>query len=302
MEWEYISGGQGAMKKILLQLDSDRTPSVFDAITAYDAGADILLQHGGVEAEEVRALVYGAMFTRGGDDLKNSAVFIGGADVAKGEALLKEACGAFFGPVRVSVMLDANGCNTTATAAVVKLLSAGGLRGKKAVVLAGTGPVGRRAAALLAAEGADVVVAETLPTETLQRAKAACATIEERFGVQVTPAAASDLDATARVLEGAAAVLCTGAAGLQMIPETLWRGHPTLKVLGDVNAVPPLGLEGTKPTWDGKDVDGQTVYGALGIGALKMKVHRRSIARLFEQNDLVLDAEEIFGLAKDLAR
>ena len=90
------------------------------------------------------------MFTRGGDDLKNSAVFIGGADVAKGEALLKEACGAFFGPVRVSVMLDANGCNTTATAAVVKLLSAGDLRGKKTVVLAGTGPVGRRAAGLLA--------------------------------------------------------------------------------------------------------------------------------------------------------
>ena len=197
------------------------------------------------------------------------AVFIGGADVAKGEALLREACGAFFGPVRVSVMLDANGCNTTATAAVVKLLSAGGLRGKKAVVLAGTGPVGRRAAALLAAEGADVIVAETLPTETLERAKAACATIEERFGVQVTPAAAADLDATAGVLEGAEAVLCTGAAGLQMIPETLWRGHPTLKVLGDVNAVPPLGLEGTKPTWDGKDVDGQTVYGALGIGALR---------------------------------
>ena len=289
------------MKKILVQLDSDRTASVFDAITAYDAGADILLQYGGVEAEEVRALVYGAMFTRGGDDLKSSAVFIGGSAVAKGEALLKEACGAFFGPVRVSVMLDANGCNTTATAAVVKLLSVGGLRGKKVVVLAGTGPVGRRAAALLAAEGADVVVAETLPTETLERAKVACATIEERFGVAVTPAAAADVDATAGVLEGAEAVLCTGAAGLQMIPETLWKGHSTLRVLGDVNAVPPFGLEGTKPTWDGKDVDGQTVFGALGIGALKMKVHRRSIARLFEQNDLVLDAEEIFVLAKDLA-
>ena len=112
-------------------------------------------------------------------------MFVGGADVAKGEALLNEVCGAFFGPVRVSVMLDANGCNTTATAAVVKLLSAGALGGKKVVVLAGTGPVGRRAAALLAAEGADVVVAETLPAETMERAKAACASIEERFGVQV---------------------------------------------------------------------------------------------------------------------
>lgn len=289
------------MKKILLQLDSDRTASVFDAVTAYDAGAEILLQYGGVEAAEVRALVYGAMFTRGPSDLKNSAIFIGGTDVAKGEVMLKEVRGSFFGPLRTSVMLDANGCNTTATAAVVKLLSAGDLRGKKVVVLAGTGPVGRRAAALLAKEGADVVVAETLPTETMERAKAACATIEERFGVQVAPAAAADVDASGRVLEGAEAVLCTGAAGLQLIPEALWRDRPTLRVLGDVNAVPPLGLEGTKATWDGKDVDGKIVFGALAIGDLKMKVHRRSIVRLFEQNDLVLDAEEIFALAKELA-
>jgi NAD(P)-dependent dehydrogenase (short-subunit alcohol dehydrogenase family) len=183
----------------------------------------------------------------------------------------------------------------------VKLLSAADLRGKKAVVLAGTGPVGRRAAALLAKEGADVVVAETLPTETMERAKAACATIEERFGVQVTPAAAADVDATGRVLEGAEAVLCTGAAGLQLISETLWRGHPTLRVLGDVNAVPPAGIEGVKPTWNGKEIDGKLLFGALGIGDLKMRVHRRSIARLFEQSDLVLDAEEIFALAKELS-
>jgi len=289
------------MKKILLQLDSDRTASVFDAITACDAGVDVLLQHGSVEPAEVRPIVYGAMFTRGGDDLKNSAVFIGGADVAKGEALLKEATGAFFGPVRVSVMLDANGCNTTATAAVVKLLSAGDLRGKKVVVLAGTGPVGRRAAGLLAKEGANVVVAETLPTETMERATAACASIEERFGVRVTPAAAPDVEATSCVLEGAEAVLCTCAAGRQLVPEKLWMEHPTLRVLGDVNAVPPLGLEGTKANWDGKDVDGKIVFGALGIGGFKMKVHHRSIERLFEQNDLVLDAEEVFALAKELA-
>lgn len=289
------------MRKILLQLDSDRVPSVFDAITAYDAGADVLLQYGGVETGEVRSLVYGAMFTRGPDDLKNSAVFIGGTDVAKGEAMLEEVRGAFFGPLRVSAMLDANGCNTTATAAVVKLLSKGDLAGKKVVVLAGTGPVGRRAAALLAKEGAQVTVAETLPTETLERAKAACAVLEERFGVHVTAAAAADAEATRNVLEGAEAVLCTGAAGLSLIPEAMWKGHPTLRVLGDVNAVPPLGIEGITPAWNGKEIDGKWLFGALGIGDLKMKVHRRAIARLFEQNDLVLDAEEIVVLAKELA-
>lgn len=285
------------MKKILLQLDSDRTTSVFDAVTAYDAGADVLLQYGGVEASEVRALVYGAMFTRGPADLMNSAIFVGGTDVAKGEVMLKEVCGSFFGPLRTSVMLDANGCNTTATAAVVRIVSTVPVNGVKVVVFAGTGPVGQRAAALFAKEGAEVV----LTSRTLARAEAACAALGERFGAHVTPAAAADEETTKSVLDGASAVLCTGVTGVTLIPEAVWRGHATLRVLGDVNAVPPLGLEGTKATWDGKDVDGKIVFGALAIGDLKMKVHRRSIVRLFEQNDLVLDAEEIFALAKELA-
>ena len=285
------------MKKILLQLDSDRTASAFDAITAYDAGADILLQYGGVEAEEVRALVYGAMFTRGPADLGNSAVFVGGTDVAKGEAMLKEVRGSFFGPLSTSVMLDANGCNTTATAAVVKIVSTVPVGGVKVVVLAGTGPVGQRAAAMFAKEGADVV----LTSRTLARAEAACGAIGERFGAHVTPAEAADEDGTRSVLDGATAALCTGVTGVTLIPEAMWRGHQTLRALGDVNAVPPLGLEATRATWDGKEIDGKIVFGALAIGDLKMKVHRRSIERLFEQNDLVLDAEEIFQLAKQLA-
>lgn len=289
------------MKKILIQLDGDRAPSVFDAVTAYDAGADALLQYGGVETSEVRDLVYGAMFTRGPADLKNSAVFIGGTDVAKGEAMLAEAKGAFFGPVSVSVMLDARGCNTTAASAVVKLMSAGDLTGRKVVVLAGTGPVGRRAAGLLALEGADVTIAETLPTDALERAEAACAAVGERFGVSVAAAAASGAEAVGAVLDGATAVLCTGAAGIELLPEELWRAHETVRVLADVNAVPPLGVAGAKATWDGEDVDGKLVFGALGIGGLKMSVHKRSLARLFESNDLVLDAESIMAIAKELS-
>ncbi len=146
------------MKKILVQFDSDRVAAVFDAVTAYDAGIDALLQYGGIEPGEVRDLVYGAMFTRGPADLKNTAVFIGGIDVAKGEAILREAVGSFFDPLRVSVMLDSNGCNTTAAAAVVKVISAVAVSGQKVVVLAGTGPVGQRAAGLLAAEGAQVTL------------------------------------------------------------------------------------------------------------------------------------------------
>jgi hypothetical protein len=284
------------MKKILLQLDSDPQASVFDVVTAYDAGADQVLQYAGVTPETARDLVYGLIFTRGVDELKNSAVFVGGSSVAIGEKVLKVVKKSFLGPLQVSVMLDSNGCNTTAAAAVAKILSQGELAGKKVAVLAGTGPVGLRAAAMLAQEGAQVV----LTSRKLDRAAEACASIQERFGVQVTPAAASDEDSTRAVLEGAYAVLCTGGAGVMLVPESIWVEHPTLKVLADVNAVPPLGIEGIKPNWNEKEKNGKIIFGALGIGGLKMKVHRGSVARLFEQNDLVVDAEEAFAVAKAL--
>jgi hypothetical protein len=291
-------GSDVPMKKILVQLDSDPFASVFDAITAYDAGVDHVLHYGGVAPEAVRDLVYGAMFTRGGDDLKNSAVFIGGSDVATGEAMLEAATEAFFGPVRVSVMMDANGCNTTAAAAVAKTLSVGEVTGKKIVVLAGTGPVGLRAAAFFAKEGAQV----TITSRTLARAEAACASIQERFGVEVGAAGVANAEAVGSVLDGAYAALCTGAAGITLVPEAVWVDHPTLHVLGDVNAVPPLGIEGIKPHWNAKEKYGKVIFGALGIGGLKMKIHRASVARLFEQNDLVLDAEEVYATAKEIGK
>ena len=282
------------MKKILIQLDSDKFASVFDAVTAYDAGVDRILQFSGVTPEDVQNLVYGAMFTRGGKDLKNSAVFIGGSDVSVGEAMLKVTKKSFFGPVSVSVMLDSNGCNTTAAAAVAKIISAGDISGKKIAVLSGTGPVGLRTAAMLAQEGASV----TLTSRNMERATAACDSIKERFGVNVSPAAVANVDETAGVLEGAYGALCTGAAGIMLIPESVWVEHATLKVLADVNAVPPTGIEAIKPTWDGKEKHGKIIFGALGIGGLKMKIHRASVAKLFEKNDTVLEAEEIFATAK----
>lgn len=284
------------MKKILIQLDADRNASSFDAITAYDAGVDHILQYAGVTPDEVRGLVYGAMFTRGGEDLRNSALFIGGSSVAEGEALLSEAKSVFFGPVRVSLMFDANGCNTTAAAAAAKIRSTGDIAGKKIAVLAGTGPVGLRAAALLSQDGAQV----TLSSRDMARSEAACDSIKERFGVEVAPAEAQDPQAAARVLDGAHAVLCCGAAGIVLVPESIWADHPTLRVLADVNAVPPFGIEGIESGWDGKERHGKIIFGALGIGGLKMKIHRGSVSRLFQQNSLVLDAEEIYATAKEI--
>src|SRR5689334_17519135 len=146
--------GQRTIPKILVCLDTDPQPSVFDGVVAVDAGVDHLFRHGGVTPDAVRDLVYGAMFTRGPADLKNTAVFIGGSDVDAGEALLAKAKKCFFGPMRVSLMLDSNGANTTAAAAVLSAKKHTPLKGAYVAVLGATGSVGRRIVRLLAREGA----------------------------------------------------------------------------------------------------------------------------------------------------
>ncbi len=283
-------------KKLLLQMDCDPQASVFDAVVAHDAGVDALFQQSGVTPADVRNQVYGLMFTRGGEDLKNSAAFIGGSDVLLGEAMLKAARESFFGSVRVSVMLDSNGCNTTAAAAVAKLCGSDGLKGRKCVVLAGTGPVGKRAAGLMALEGGDVV----LTSRRMDRVKEACAEVNARFDVSVKGAEVGDEKQARSALEGAGVVLCAGAAGIQLLGADVWTANPTLVRLGDINAVPPLGIGGTKAHFDGEDMNGKLVYGALGIGNLKMKVHRECIKRLFQRNDMVFDAEEVYAVAKEM--
>src|SRR4051794_21193361 len=116
----------GTRPSILLQLDTDPQPSVFDAVVAIDAGVDHLLRHGGVRPEAVRELVYGALFTRGPADLNRTAIFVGGSDVAAGEAVLEAVKKTFFGPFRVSVLFDPNGANTTAAAAVLAAINGAG--------------------------------------------------------------------------------------------------------------------------------------------------------------------------------
>ena len=257
------------MKKILLQLDCDPLASVFDAVTAYDAGADVVLQYGNVTTENVVDLVYGVMFTRGGDKLKYSAIFIGGSNVSRASEILDVVKKTFFGNVRNSVMFDPRGCNTTAAAAVAKMTKACDVKGQKVVVLAGTGPVGQRAAAMFAMEGAKVVVT----SRKLEKAQAAAEEIKATFGLEVQPFAAFDDESTQEALKGAVAALCTGAPGVTLIREPLWKANPSLKVLGDVNAVPPMGVEGMKSSYNGEVIEGKVLFGSMGIGGLKMRTH-----------------------------
>jgi len=285
--------------KILIQLDSDSLASVFDAVVAVDSSVDTLLQYRNIEPVDVRDLVHGAMFTRGPQDLHQTAIFIGGSDVAAGEALLKKVTECFFGPMRVSVLLDANGANTTAAAAVLMAGRHVELKGATAVVLAGTGPVGQRAARLLAREGAKVRIA----SRALARSQATCQAIEQVVNsAQVAPVQTASPAETSAAVEGAQIIIAAGAAGVELLSAAALEKCTSAKVAIDLNAVPPAGIGGIQVM--DKDVDrrGIACYGAIGVGGTKMKIHKAAIQRLFERNDQVLDAEEIFQLGGELGR
>jgi len=283
-------------KKLLYQFDTDPLPAVFDNVVGYDGGADHITAYGAVTAANVGGLVDGAIFTRGPKDKKSTAIFIGGGNMAAGQSLLDAVRARFFGKFRVSVMFDCNGSNTTAAAAVAWLAHGRSLRGKRAVVLAGTGPVGQRAAALLSGEGAAVAITG----RKLDAVQAAVAAIKSRFGCEVEARAAASTEERGAAVADAHVVLATGAAGVTLLEAPQWQSHPTLELVADANASPPAGIEGVAMGDRGTQSHGKILFGPLGFGALKLALHRACIGRLFEQNDLVLDAEEIYSLAKTM--
>jgi methylenetetrahydrofolate/methylenetetrahydromethanopterin dehydrogenase (NADP+) len=285
------------MKKLLFLFDTDPMPSVFDTVVGYDGGADHIIGYGGVTPSNAGNLVDGTVFTRGPNEKRYTAIFVGGGNMAAGEALLAAITKRFFANFRVSVMLDSNGSNTTAAAVVALLAKGRDLGGKKAVVLAGTGPVGMRVAGLLAKEGAVV----TLTSRAKQRAEAACRSIGARFGVMPHPVEAIDSEARSAVIEGAHIVVTTGAIGVELLDARHWQTQLDIELIADCNAQPPLGVAGIEATDKAKNRNGKLIFGALGIGALKLKVHRACIGQLFEHSDQVLDAEQIYARAKATA-
>lgn len=286
-----MSTEKRAKKRVLIQFDPDENASTFDSIVAIDSGVDHLLTQADVSPIEIQALVHGAIFTRGGDDLKSTALFFGGSDVKQCDALVRAAKKAFFGPMRVSLMSDPNGCNTTAAAAVLSAQKHVDFEGKTVTVLAATGPVGIRIGQLIAKLGATT----RLCSRSGERAAEACDSIRAVYPTaNVLPFATETEGKALASIKGADVVFSAGAAGVELL------GAPWLdldnrpQVVVDINAVPPLGIHGVAVTDQGEDRNGTICYGAIGVGGLKMKIHKRCIKRLFESNDAVLEVNEIF--------
>jgi hypothetical protein len=132
-----------------------------------------------------------------------------------------------------------------------------------------------------------------------ERAKASARAIGERWGGTVE-AVGGSASASPDVVGDAELLMSAGPAGVQVLPRAAWAERAGLRAVADVNAVPPAGIEGVEAADNGTPREGVAAFGALGIGGLKMKAHKAALARLFEQNDLVLDAEEIYDLAAAL--
>jgi methylenetetrahydrofolate/methylenetetrahydromethanopterin dehydrogenase (NADP+) len=284
---------------ILLQLDTDPQPSVFDRVVAVDSGVAHLFSYGNVTPENVMALVHGCIFTRGPQDLKRTAIFIGGSDVDAGEKLLREVKKHLIPAygLSVSLMLDSNGANTTAAAAVFAASKHLDLTKTSALVLGGTGPVGRRVAHLLAMLGCRVAIG----SRQVDRAESVAKKLRVLFPEAKIEAVAvtSSTDGPA-ALEGRQLVFAAGAPGVVLLPRKMRAVAKELKVAIDLNGVPPTGIEGIELTDKALDRDGHIAYGALGVGGTKMKLHKAALAELFTANNLVLDIEQIYALTAKL--
>lgn len=284
------------MKKLLYQFDTDAIPSVFDSVVAFDGGADHVTPIGGVTSKNCQALVEGAIYTRAPKHKKNTALFVGGSDLLAGQELFTAVQDLFFAKFRVSVMLDSNGCNTTAAAGVALITSTTDVKGKLAVVLAGTGPVGQRAAVMLAMNGAKV----RLTSRQMERSQHSCDLMNREFNVELEPMVAADDRSTAAALEDAQIVFGAGKTGIQLLRAEQWQNHPSIEVLADVGTARILGFEGIDMMDNNEERFGKRVFGGIGIGALKLRLHRACVKRLFESNDMVLDAKEIYNTATSL--
>ena len=284
------------MKKILIQLDTDAHPSTFDRVVAVDSGIDDLFSYGGVTPENVTSLVHGAMFTRGGDGLKNTAIFIGGSNVAAGEALLEKVQSLFFGPVRVSILIDSNGSNTTAAAAVLAAGKHVDLSRITALLLGGTGPVGQRAAQILTSLGATVRIG----TRSAAKAEATCEAVRSKVeGANIWPCETGTVDGLAAAADSVEVIIATGAAGIQLLSAEQRSRIGSLKVAIDLNAVPPVGIEGVEVFDKAVEQDGVFCYGAIGVGGTKMKIHKAAVKKLFTANDLLLDTAAVFEIGQN---
>lgn len=293
-------------KAILHMLSTLKHMSPFDVNMAIDAGFDVTVPYTNVTLDEVTALVQDAMFSRAPSACLRTGIFFAGRDAVLALDMLEEAKKALLKPFEVSLFADPYGSFTTAgamVACVEKILrekKQRDLKGSKIVIYGATGVVGYCSAVIAALEGAEVTVAGYSGLERVTKlAEEMC----QRFNIKVTPADGSSPDQVRALLLQHEIALCAARAGVQVLSKSDLEAAKNLLIAADVNAVPPLGVEGC-----GLHDMGVTIssHGALGIGALAIgNVKYGTESGLFKQmvtaeKPLCLDFRHAFALARQL--
>jgi methylene-tetrahydromethanopterin dehydrogenase len=103
-------------------------------------------------------------------------------------------------------------------------------------------------------------------------------------------------------------IFCTAKAGIQVIGASVLDEATHLKVAGDVNAVPPLGIEGIKrsdmgaPLIHAINAPGAVGIGALAVGNVKYQLqHALLKLMLATEQPVYLDFRDAFSKAREIA-
>jgi methylene-tetrahydromethanopterin dehydrogenase len=303
------------MKSVMLLLDTDKHPTPFDILAAYDSGYDAVVPYDGVEPDDVLSIVQDAIFSRGVNGAAYTKIFIGGSDVEKSEAILEVVKKAMVPPFEIATIVDPRGGHTTASALIAKVEEAltvkglGTLEGKHVAIPAGTGQVGQLAAKICLMCGAKV----TITSRKAEKAEKIVKNIAEE--VVVVDEKGERIEAAERIrgvqganpgeiyeaVKDADVILATGKAGVMILPLDTLRKLNKCKVVADVNAVPPLGIEGLDVKDDKREIyPGVYGIGALLIGALKNKLEKRVLMEAKKAKKGILDYRFAFEKAKQL--
>ena len=299
---------KAAKRSVLHMLDPMAHVSPFDINMAVDAGFDLIFPYPSVQLDQVNALIQDAIFSRGPAGVKRTGIFIGGRDISMALSMLDAAKKAMVPPFVVSVLADPSGAFTTAAALVasvekqLKLRHGDELQGAQVVVFGGTGPVGIATGVIASLAGADVIIVDPFNIDTaLEKARE----YNERCGSSLVGTYASSDADKARLLAQADVVFCTAKAGIQVLNASVLADATQLKVAGDVNAVPPLGIEGIKRSHSGDPLIYATNspsavgVGALAVGDIKYKLQNALLLSLLTtETPLYLDFRDAFDQAR----
>jgi methylene-tetrahydromethanopterin dehydrogenase len=245
------------------------------------------------------------MFPRGPDGAGQTKLFINGHDVEKAAQILEIAKKSMFAPFELAMIVDPRGAYTTASAAVAKTLltladkKLGSFNGKNVTVLAGTGPVGQTAARLYAMEGANVVIT----SRDLTKSTAIAGRINEEIGARkVCGVKADSPEEVGKAITGSHVVLSAGAAGIALLPEKiLEESGKECRVVADINAIPPLGVEGLEPSDDDVELRPKVWgVGALAIGTFKNKIEAQLLKKAVESPNGIFDYKAAYEIAKSM--